>query len=310
MSKELDSNGPVIMTDDSLPLVSVITPAYNQAYYLVETVESVLSQDYPHIEYIVLNDGSTDDTDEVLKKYNGRLIWETHPNMGETLTVNKGVAMARGDIIVVVNSDDLLLPGAVGAAVEFMQAHPAIIVGYPDWDVIDEHSRFKCHVRVPEYDYVRMVKCHHCLVGPGAFIRKTAFEMAGLRDPDFRYVADFELWLRLGLFGQFARIPGTLAAWREHPSAASQSCKGPAMSEEHIRIMQKYYSRTDIPADVRRVRAEAFCRAHITAALTCGTKSSLIVKHCLLGFISYPPAVLANFDKVPAGLRAIVEQFT
>ena len=90
------------MAESGLPLVTVITPAYNRASYLVETIESVLGQDYPRLEYIVLDDGSTDNTREVLGKYEGRIIWETHPNMGETRTVNKGFGLARGEIVVVV----------------------------------------------------------------------------------------------------------------------------------------------------------------------------------------------------------------
>src|SRR5213080_4739493 len=84
------------MNNTEFPLVSVITPSYNRADYLPETIESVLSQDYPNFEYIVLDDGSTDNTCEVLERYSHQLKWETHPNMGETLTVNKGLKMARG----------------------------------------------------------------------------------------------------------------------------------------------------------------------------------------------------------------------
>jgi glycosyltransferase involved in cell wall biosynthesis len=96
-------------------LVTIITPAYNRANYLDETIQSILNQDYPNLEYIVLDDGSKDNTVEVLKKYRGRIIWETHPNIGETRTVNKGLSMAHGDIIGIVNSDDPLLPGAVAS---------------------------------------------------------------------------------------------------------------------------------------------------------------------------------------------------
>jgi glycosyltransferase involved in cell wall biosynthesis len=296
----------VIKAGNATPLVSVITPAYNQAAYLGETIESILNQDYKHIEYIILNDGSTDNTVELLEKYTGKLIWETHANMGETLTVNKGVGMAQGEIITVVNADDLLLPGAVSTAVAFMQFRQDILVAYPDWNVIDPNSRVVRNIQVPEYDYLYTLKYHQCVVGPGAFIRRRAFDMAGLRDPEFRYVADFEFWMRLGLFGEFARIPHTLAAWREHPEAASRSCRGSAMAEEHIRMMQKYYARPNIPDAVRRVRSEAFCRAHITAALTSGAQGRLIAKHCVMGFWCHPPSVLANVDKWKAGVKAII----
>src|SRR4051812_6953262 len=92
--------------DKGLPTVSVVTPAYNQADFLRDTVESVLSQDYPNIEYIVLDDGSTDDTPNILAEYGDRFRWETQKNIGQTATINKGWSLTSGDIITWLNSDD------------------------------------------------------------------------------------------------------------------------------------------------------------------------------------------------------------
>ncbi len=268
--------------------MSVVTPAYNRAGYLKETIESVLNQDYPRIEYIVLDDGSTDNTREVLERYTGRLIWETHPNMGEHRTVNKGWSMAHGEIVVVVNSDDLLLPGAVSAAVAFMQAHPDILVAYPDWEIIGPNSEAIRHIHVPEYDYLYMLERHSCTVGPGAFIRRKAFELAGMRDTAFRYVADFEYWLRLGMYGKFARIPMTLATFRMHPDSASASQKGTAMADEHIRLMQKVYSYPDLPPQAHKLRRQAFHSAHLWAALSCGPARGAELGHYLKALLYYP----------------------
>jgi glycosyltransferase involved in cell wall biosynthesis len=281
-------------TTEALPLVSIITPAYNRASYLDETIQSVLKQKYPRIEYIVLDDGSTDNTREVLEKYAGRLIWETHPNMGETRTVNKGWSMAHGEIVAVVNSDDPLLPGAVSTAVAFMQSHPDILVAYPDWNYIGPGSEVIGHYQVREYDYLYMLKKHYCTPGPGAFIRRKAFDLAGMRDPEFRYVADFEYWLRLGLYGKFARIPKTLATFRVHPDSASVSAKGKAMAKEHIRLARKFYSRPDLPPEVRRLRAEAFCWAHWVAGVTAGSPRWLALRHYLTATLYHPPSLLAN----------------
>jgi glycosyltransferase involved in cell wall biosynthesis len=280
--------------NDALPLVSIVTPAYNRASYLDETIQSVLMQDYPHIEYIVLDDGSTDNTREVLERYTGRLVWEAHPNMGETRTVNKGLSMAHGGIMAVVNSDDPLLPGAVSEAVAFMQLHPDILVAYPDWDIIGPDSKVREHVQVHEYDYLFMLRYHYCIIGPAAFIRRKALELAGMRDPDFKYVADFEYWLRLGLYGKFARIPKTLATFRDHPDSVSVSKKGAAMADEHIRLMQKFYSRPDLPPAVRRVRAEAFAWAHYYAAYNCGSARKVAYVHYLRAILYHPATFLRN----------------
>lgn len=279
----------------ALPLVSIITPAYNRASYLDETIRSVLGQDYPRIEYIVLDDGSTDNTREVLAKYNGRIIWETHPNMGEARTVNKGWSMAKGEIIAVVNSDDPLLPGAVSGAVAFMQAHPDILVAYPDWNMIGPDSKVIGRIQVREYDYLYMVRRHYCTPGPGAFIHRGAFDLTEMRDPEFKYVADFEYWLRLGLFGKFARIPKTLATWRMHPDTVTLSHKGIAMADEHIRLVDKLYSRLDLPLEVQRVRVEAFSSAHLAAATCCKGARRAALRHCLRAVQNPAPTALIDW---------------
>ena len=274
---------------DMLPLVSIITAAYNRASYLDETIRSVLTQDHSKIESIVLDDGSTDNTREVLAKYTGRIIWETHANMGETRTVNKGLSMARGEIVTVVKSDDPLLPGAVSTAVALMDARPDILVAYPDWNYIGPDSEVISHVQTREYDYLYMLKRHYCTPGPGAFIRREAVELAGMRDVEFRCRGDFEFWLRLGLYGEFARIPETLATWREHPGAASVSARGVAMAAEHIRLIQKLYARSDLPVEVRGVRREAFGTAHWTACVKVGRTARNVALRYLVKALLYSP---------------------
>jgi glycosyltransferase involved in cell wall biosynthesis len=283
-----------------LPLVSIVTPAYNRASFLEETIQSILDQDYPHIEYIVLDDGSTDNTREVLQKYTGQIVWESHPNMGETRTVNKGWRMAHGEIVSVINSDDPLLSGAICTAVEFMQNHPDILVAYPDWARIGPDSQVIEFVRVPEYDYLYMLRFHQCIVGPGAFIRRRAFEVAGERDPDFRYVADFEYWLRLGLYGPFARIPQTLATFRVHAESVSVSGTGTIMADEHIRMIQKFYSLPNLTLQVVEARTEAFSWAHYVAAGRCGPDRAAARKHYFKS-LGYKP--LSFFGK--HGLKII-----
>src|SRR5918997_5227800 len=114
------------------PLVSIVTPTYNQAAFLRETLDSVLAQDYPFIEHIVIDDGSTDETPRVLEEYAGRVEWERHDNMGQTPTINKGWQRSRGEILTWLNSDDTLLPGAVTKAVEYLQSHPGCDIVFGD----------------------------------------------------------------------------------------------------------------------------------------------------------------------------------
>jgi GT2 family glycosyltransferase len=286
---------------ESFPLVSIITPAFNRAPFLIETIESVLAQAYPHIEYIVLDDGSTDNTRQVLSGYDGRIVWESHPNMGETRTVNKGIEMAHGEIVAIVNSDDPLLPGAVGKAVPFLQEHPEALVAYPDWNYIDANSKPTGRIQVPDYDYLYMVRRHHCSVGPGAFIRKEAFALAGLRDPEFRYVGDFEFWLRLGLHGPFARIPETLATFRLHSTSASLACQGRAMAVEHIRLVEKYYSMPGLPSEVLAIRREAFAWAYYIAGITAGRDRHTARRCYACAILYHPRSILPQWKQLLFG---------
>src|SRR6476659_6587943 len=119
--------------DPNLPTVSVVTPAYNQAAFLRDTVESVLSQDYPNVEYVVLDDGSTDETPQILAEYGDRFRWETQPNIGQTATINKGWSMTSGEIITWLNSDDTFYdPTSVRQAVEYLAEHSEVGIVFGD----------------------------------------------------------------------------------------------------------------------------------------------------------------------------------
>jgi glycosyltransferase involved in cell wall biosynthesis len=271
-----------------LPLVTIITPAYNRASFLDETIQSVLAQDYPNIEYIILDDGSTDNTGEVLEKYKGRIYWETHPNMGETHTVNKGFKMARGEIVCVVNSDDPLLPGAVSAAVALMRERPDVLAAYPDWNEIGPRSEFIKRMQLPDYDIFNMLKTFNVSMGPGTFIRRQAFDLVGVRDPRFKYAGDLEYWFRIALHGRLAHIQETLATHRTHPDSASVSDRGAKMAEELVWVAQKVYAHPNLPSKVRGLHDSVFGFLHYEAASYCGFDRRAAIKHYMIS-MGYAP---------------------
>jgi glycosyltransferase involved in cell wall biosynthesis len=258
------------MNTDTHPLVSIITPTYNRAGdYLAETIESVLAQDYPHFEYIVLDDGSTDNTPQLLETYGDRIIRERHENMGVIGTVNKGFRMARGEFITVVNSDDPALPGWLSTAVDFMQAHPEVLAGYPDWVMIDENSQPIRSIRVYEYSFVDMVRWCHCFPGPGTLLRRRALDLEPEYSPEFPYIFDHEYYLRLAFHGQLIRIPHTLATHRRHEGTISLSQRGVTMAAERIRMVDNLFAQPDLPAEVRAVRRQAYATAYYISGMQC-----------------------------------------
>ena len=276
------------MDEVRTPLVTVITPTYNREVFLERTIDSILSQCYPNIEYIVIDDGSTDNTSQLLDKYQGQVRFESHANVGEQKTVNRGFSLAKGKYIAIVNSDDPLKANAISIAVNILENNPDLLAVYPDWDVVDENDQIIHNVRTKEFDYAAMLSLHDCIVGPGALITRQALEQVGLRNTDFRYVADFEFWLRLGLVGQMARIPQTLATWRRHDGAATFKEQGSEKASEHTRLINAFFQRDDLPAYIRKLKRKAMSWAHYVAAIHAGRNRLLRLKHVLMFILPRP----------------------
>jgi glycosyltransferase involved in cell wall biosynthesis len=249
------------------PLVSIITPTYNRADLLAETIESVLGQDYPRMEYLVLDDGSSDSTIQVLESYSdNRLRWYHHSNMGETRTVNRGFSLAKGEILCVLSSDDPLLPGAVRSAVDALQAHPQAVVVCPDYLVIDKHGTICQQRQCGALSLEDMVPKHECGPGPAAFFRASLLDQIGPRDPEFRYVADFDFWLRAAGRGHIVRIPRVLACFREHEGSISSCVQDSDKAEEHLRLVEKIFAMPE-SRKLSPLRLEAYATAHYVAGV-------------------------------------------
>lgn len=250
----------------STPLVTVAIPAYNHGRYLAEAIESVLGQDYPAVEVIVVDDGSTDETPEVMARYAGRVEAISQANIGQSETINRAWQRGRGEIVAYLSADDRLKPHAISTAVAALRADVNLVMVYGDFDLIDPESRHVRRVRAPEFDYRELVADLVCPPGPGAFLRRTAAERAGGWDPSLKQSPDFEFWLRVGLLGRCARIPAALADLRVHPGSTSFAPTSEHRADEPVRIMQAYFSRSDLPPALRAFESEGMASAHLLAA--------------------------------------------
>lgn len=248
------------------PLVSIVVPAYNHAAYLDQAIHSVLAQDYPRVELIVLDDGSRDHTREVLARYGDRFHWESHPNMGQSATLAKGWAMARGEVLGYLSADDLLEPSAVREAVATLAAHPEAVATYCDFKLIDPQSRLVRRVTTPEFSYRDMLVAVSCPAGPGAFFRRAAYARTGPWNPALRQMPDYDFWLRLGLLGPFVRIPKVLAGFRVHEESQTYSRTSPERAAEPVAIVAGVLARPDLPAAIAPVRRVALANAHLVSA--------------------------------------------
>ena len=222
------------------PLVSIITPSFNSARYIERTIRSVMAEDYPRIEHIVMDAGSKDGTVSILKKY-PHLKWVSSPDKGQADGINKGIARANGSIIGWLNADDLYAPDAVSKSVGYLLAHPEAVMTYSDCDIIDEKDRPIGKIVARKYNEFLHLTWFNVIPQPTAFFRRSAFEKAGPLDVSLHFCMDWEYWVRLGRVGKLARIPGCLAKFRlvEGTKTFSQNDK---FYEDICRICAQYHA--------------------------------------------------------------------
>jgi len=238
-----------------LPLVSIVTPSFNQARYLEATIQSVLAQNYPRLEYIIVDGGSTDGSVDILKKYAEKLAWwVSEKDRGQTDALNKGFAHARGDILAWLNSDDTYEPGAVAAAVKLLQPDPQIGLLYGDANYINEAGQVIGKFPAAQTDLHRLRDGYVHIPQQSAFFRANLWREVGPLDPTFYFAMDYDLWVRLAARSQVKYVPQLWANFRLHHAgktiAADDRC-WPEMIRVHYRnggsffsvIVAKYYIR-------------------------------------------------------------------
>lgn len=223
----------------SWPSITVVTPSFNQAPFIRETIESVLSQGYPHLDYVVIDGGSTDGTVDILRSYEGRLRWVSERDRGQADAVNKGVALGHGEIIGWLNSDDVYTPGTLEAAGRAFIRSRDLDVLYGDADHVLEDGTFFRRYPTAAFDYQRLA--HECFIcQPATFFRRAVFQEVGGLDIALHYCMDYDLWIRLGQRFRFSYLPEVLARSRLHTSAKTLGRRRHVFPEI-IRTVQHHY---------------------------------------------------------------------
>jgi len=222
-----------------MTLISIVTPSFNQARFLEATIRSVLEQDHPEVEYIIVDGGSTDGSVDIIKKYSDRLAWwVSEKDKGQTDAINKGFARARGDILAWINSDDTYQPEALRAVAEYFSSHPNVGLVYGDANYIDEDGNVVGRFPAAQTDYARLRRGYVHIPQQAAFFRADLWRQVGPLDPSFYFAMDYDLWVRLAARAPLDFVPQLWANFRIHgkgkTSIADDRC-WPEMMRVHYR---------------------------------------------------------------------------
>jgi glycosyltransferase involved in cell wall biosynthesis len=252
--------------------ISIVTPSLNQVRYIDEALESVRQQEYPAVEHLILDGGSSDGTVEFLGDLDGKrewkhINWQSEPDAGQSAALNRGFKLASGDIIGWLNSDDRYRAGCFDHVVKAFEENPAVDVFYGDYALIDDRGKL-VEVR-REIEFNRFILLHHhvlYIATTTTFFRRRIFEEGNWLKPDLHYAMDYEFFLRLAAAGyRIQRIPQLLADFRVHPD--SKSCR---MKEQQLLEKQSIMRNFSVVTNrfrFLRLRSVIFLGLQISATL-------------------------------------------
>jgi len=279
------------------PLVSVITPSFNQARYLEATIQSVLSQDYAPIEYILIDGASTDGSTAIIRKYEDHFAyWVSEKDNGQAEAINKGLSRAKGEIVAWLNSDDYYLPNTVSAAVRVFESNPNVVMVYGDMLAVDEQGQT---INILKYRQLSLedLLCFQIIGQPSVFFRRAALEKTGLLDTSLHFLLDHHLWIRIAQQGKILHIPQTWSAARYHAEAKNRA-KAAEFGREAFRILDWTKGRAGLMEAVSGVERRARASAHRVDAryLLDGGKSWPALKAWTRALFIHPPTALARLN--------------
>ena len=204
------------------PKVSIITPSYNQGHFLEETIRSVLAQDYPNLEYIIVDGASKDNSVDIIRKYESHLSWwVSEKDQGHADALNKGFAHATGDILAWINSDDTYEPGAVSEAVAFLSAHPEVGMVYGDANLTNNNSQIVGKFAAKQTSYLQMLRGSVHIPQATTFYRADLWRKLGPLDLSLFFAFDYNMWVLFAKNSEIRYVPRLWANFRMHNSGKS-----------------------------------------------------------------------------------------
>lgn len=290
-----------------MTLVSIVIPSFNQVSYLETTLLSVLGQDYPRVETIVMDGGSTDGSADVIRSYEKRLAyWVSEKDAGQADAINKGMARARGEIVAWLNSDDYYLPGAVRAALRAFERNPDALLVYGNMLAVDERGQTINSFRFKQLTLEDLLSFQ--IIGqPAVFMRRAAFERAGGLDRSYHFLLDHHLWIRIAAQGRILHVPQTWAAARYHAEAKNRA-RASEFGSEAFRILNEVERDANLASAFANIKRRARASAHRVDAryLLDGDRPAASLAAWTRAFFIYPPVALARLNLLGSALLNLV----
>lgn len=282
------------------PLVSIVTPSYNQADFLEETIRSVLAQDYPNMEYWVIDGGSTDGSVEIIQKYASQLSgWVSEKDHGQADAINKGFQRANGEIVAWLNSDDLYRPGAIQRAASIFQENPEVGMVYGDVDSIDADGEVFNRMRYAQWA-IRDLMAFNILGQPGVFFRRSVLEKSGYLDLSYQYLLDHHLWLRMALNAPLKYSPSEVWAAARIHAGAKNVADATGFGKEAYRLVEWMQNDERFAPYLEGYLNQVWAGAHQLNAfyMLNGGKPGTALNAYWRGFWRYPPTVLKDWRRI------------